>query len=328
MSFPVHRPRRLRIDSRIRKMTQDVVLNPENLIYPIFIAEELSSPEQINAMPGQFRWPVSKIAEHVKGLYENGVKSFLLFGIPSKKDKEGSSAWIANSVIAKAIKEIKKTVPEAYLITDVCLCAYTDHGHCGIPLEDGVVCNDDSLIYLSRMACAHAEAGADMIAPSDMMDGRIGHMRGELDKAGYENIPIMSYSAKYASAFYGPFREAAGSAPGKGDRRGYQMNFANSREAIVEMEFDLQEGADILMVKPGIAYLDILLKAREQFDCPLSVYQVSGEYSMIKAAAEKNWINEKDVVLESLFAMKRAGADLIISYFTPEVVNWLLEKNN
>jgi porphobilinogen synthase len=279
-------------------------------------------------MPGQYRWPVAKVAEFVKELFSAGVGAFLLFGIPSRKDKEGSSAWVENSVIAKAIKEIRRLVPEAYIITDVCLCAYTDHGHCGIPAESGSVCNDDSLIYLSRMACAHAEAGADMVAPSDMMDGRVGHMRQELDKAGHENLPIMSYSAKYASAFYGPFREAAGSAPGKGDRRGYQMSFANSREALVEMDLDLQEGADILMVKPGIAYLDILKTARERFNCPLAIYQVSGEYSMIKSAAEKGWINEKDTVLESLIAMKRAGADLIISYFAPEVIKWLMESDS
>lgn len=326
MSFPVHRPRRLRIDSRLRGMIRDVSLSPENLIYPLFVVDRLDEPHEISAMPGQKHWPVDRIDEPVADAMRKGVVAFILFGVPSEKDAHGSPAYDAESVVCRAIRHIRKHCPQAYLITDVCLCAYTDHGHCGMLRDNGSIDNDSSIDLIARMALAHAQAGADMVAPSDMMDGRIGAIRTLLDTNGFAELPIMSYSAKYASAFYGPFREAAGSAPGKGDRSGYQMDFRFSRDAMVEFELDLEEGADILMVKPGLAYLDMVGLAREKFSCPIAVYQVSGEYSMIKAGAEKGWVNERAVALESLYAMRRAGADLILTYFAPQVAEWLAEE--
>ncbi len=326
MSFPVHRPRRLRLDSRLRKMIREVSIAAHQLIYPLFVVEGLLEPHEISAMPGQMHWPVSHIHKPVEEAMRNGVTAFILFGVPTAKDPEGRCASSSDSVVCQAIRHIRARCPEAYLITDVCLCAYTSHGHCGILGSDGCVDNDSSNAALADMALAHVEAGADMVAPSDMMDGRVGAIRSRLDQNGRQHVPIMSYSAKYASSFYGPFREAAGSAPGKGDRRGYQMDFAVGRDAMQELQFDLEEGADILMVKPGLAYLDILKTARDRFDCPLAVYQVSGEYSMIKAAAEKGWVDERQVVLETLTAMRRAGADLILTYFAPQVAAWLAEE--
>lgn len=327
MSFPVHRPRRLRNDQRLREMIREVSIKPENLIYPIFVVEGLEEPREISAMPGQKQWPVSFVSEPVKGAMASGVKAFILFGVPHNKSANGQSGLGQTSVVAQAIREIKAKCPQAYIITDVCLCAYTDHGHCGLLDAAGNVNNDQSIQQLAEMALSHAQAGADMIAPSDMMDGRIEAIRDSLDVNGFENVPIMSYSAKYASSFYGPFREAAGSAPGKGDRKGYQMDPAVLRDAIVEMELDISEGADILMVKPGLPYLDIVKMAKENFSCPIAVYQVSGEYSMIKAAAEKGWIDEKSVALEALTSMRRAGADLILTYFAPQVAGWMREGN-
>lgn len=326
MSFPLHRPRRLRIDSRLRRMIRDVSLFCENLIYPLFVVDELVEPHEISAMPGQKHWPLARIHEPVADAMQKGVGAFILFGIPAGKDECGSLAYDENSIVCRALRHIRQHCPQAYLITDVCLCAYTDHGHCGLVRPDGVVDNDASVDLIARMALAHVCAGADMVAPSDMMDGRIGAIRSLLDSHGYADFPIMSYSAKYASAFYGPFREAAGSAPGKGDRSGYQMDFRFSRDAMPELELDFEEGADILMIKPGLAYLDMVKLARDNFSCPIAVYQVSGEYSMIKAAAEKGWVNEKAVVFESLFAMRRAGADLILTYFAPQVAEWLKEE--
>lgn len=321
--FPIKRMRRLRDNKALRSMLTQVTLEPRQLVYPIFISDKVSGPQIIEAMPGQMHWPVDKCHIPVEAAMKNGVKSFLLFGIPCSKDSQGTSAFDENSVVCRAIKKIKSMHKDAYIITDVCVCAYMVHGHCGV-LENDKILNDESLMILSRMSLAHAQAGADMVAPSDMMDGRVGVIREYLDANGFEEMPIMSYSAKYASGFYGPFREAADSAPSKGDRQGYQMSFKNnSSEAMEELALDLQEGADILMVKPGLAYLDVLRDARLNFHAPLAIYQVSGEYSMIKAAAEKGWINERDVVLETLFAMRRAGADLIITYFAPEVKNWL-----
>jgi porphobilinogen synthase len=321
--FPVKRMRRLRDNKSLRSMLQQVNLEPRQLVYPIFIAEKLQEPAEISSMPGQWHWPIDKCHEPVEKALKYGVKSFLLFGIPALKDQLGTSALSSNSVVCKAIKHLKKHCPEAYLISDICLCAYTSHGHCGVIKDEGVN-NDESLELLVKMSLAHANAGVDMVAPSDMMDGRVGAIRLALDEAGFEGLPIMSYGAKYASSFYGPFREAADSAPSKGDRRGYQMSFTNfASEAMEELALDLEEGADILMVKPGLAYLDVLREARQIFNCPLAVYQVSGEYSMIKAGAEKGWINEREVVLETLFAMRRAGADLIITYFAPEIKDWL-----
>ena len=307
-------------------MVREFSVSAKQLVYPLFVAESIDKPNEISAMPGQKQWPVTMIDQPVTKALENGVVAFILFGVPATKDSSGSAAIATESVVCRAIKRLKKQCPEAYIITDICLCAYTDHGHCGLLHHAELVDNDATCEVLADMALAHVKAGADMVAPSDMMDGRIGYIRKKLDDNGFRHIPIMSYSAKYASSFYGPFREAAGSAPGKGDRRGYQMDFANSRDALREMEQDLYEGADILMVKPGIAYLDILHQASERFSCPLAVYQVSGEYSMIRAAAEKGWINEKDVVLESIIAMRRAGADMILTYFAPKIALWLKEE--
>ena len=326
MSFPKRRLRRMRNNNEIRAMVSENKVSVEDLIYPLFIMEGIDNAEKINAMPGQSHWPKSGITLPISRALKAGIRAFLLFGIPQNKDELGSSAWSNDSVICAAIKKIKRSHPEAYIITDVCLCAYTDHGHCGIPDQAGNIQNDISLEYLCKMALAHAKAGADMIAPSDMMDGRVGAIRSYLDENGFSHIPLMAYSAKYASAYYGPFREAANSAPGKGDRKSYQLNPANSKEAMLELELDFEEGADILMVKPGTPYLDILKMARDRFDCPLSVYQVSGEYSMIKAASEKGWIDEKSVVLETMLAFKRAGADMIITYFAPQIAEWLKEE--
>ncbi len=328
MSFPVQRPRRLRLDSRLRKMIQEVSVAAHQLIYPLFVVEGLHEPHEISAMPGQMHWPVNRLHEPVEAAMRHGVVAFIIFGVPAAKDAEGECASSEDSVVCSAIRHLRKKCPEAYLITDVCLCAYTSHGHCGVLNADGRVDNDPSNAMLANMALSHVEAGADMVAPSDMMDGRVGAIRSKLDQHGMQHIPIMSYSAKYASSFYGPFREAAGSAPGHGDRRGYQMDFSVGRDAMTELQLDLEEGADILMVKPGLAYLDILKTARERFDCPLAMYQVSGEYSMIKAAAEKGWVDERQIVFETLIAMRRAGADLILTYFAPQVAAWLAEKGN
>ncbi|HNW11489.1 MAG TPA: porphobilinogen synthase, partial [Candidatus Rifleibacterium sp.] len=265
MSFPVQRPRRLRQDSRLRKMIRQVSVEPQQLIYPLFVVEGLEKPREIAAMPGQMHWPVNRVHEPVAAAMQAGVEAFILFGVPSAKNSDGSCAARADSVVCEAIRHIRQHCPEAYIITDVCLCAYTTHGHCGVLDACGCVDNDSSLALLANMALAHVKAGADMVAPSDMMDGRVGAIRRLLDAEGFSQVPIMAYSAKYASSFYGPFREAAGSAPGKGDRRGYQMDFAVGRDAMTELQLDLEEGADILMVKPGIAYLDILAEARRQF---------------------------------------------------------------
>jgi len=326
MGFPQQRPRRLRIDSRLRQMVRQHRVHVDHLILPLFVVEGLASPREIGAMPGQFQWPADRIHEPVQAALAKGVSAFILFGVPEKKDRHGTASSDKNSVVCRALKHLKALCPQAYLITDVCLCAYTDHGHCGWPDNNGDVENDSSLAQLADMALAHVEAGADMVAPSDMMDGRIAAIRNRLDGKGFVNVPIMSYSVKYASSFYGPFREAAGSAPGTGDRRGYQMDFAVSRDAAVEFSMDIEEGADIIMVKPGLAYLDMVKMASEKFSCPVAVYQVSGEYSMIKAAAEKGWINEKQVVLETLTAMRRAGADLILTYFAVQVAEWLEQE--
>lgn len=326
MSFPVQRPRRLRTDSRLREMIREIDLHARQLIYPLFVVEGLDEVKEIKAMPGQMHWPVERISEPVTAAMKEGIKAFILFGVPATKSPDGASALGPQSVVARALTELKKKCPEAYLITDVCLCAYTSHGHCGLFKGDAID-NDVSIQQLAAMALTHAEAGADMVAPSDMMDGRIQAMRKKLDQNGFVDMPIMSYSAKYASAFYGPFREAAGSAPGKGDRRGYQMDPAVLRDAVTELTLDVEEGADILMVKPGLPYLDIVRLAKERFACPIAVYQVSGEYSMIKAAAANGWIDERQVVYESLIAMRRAGADLILTYFAPEVAAWLKGGN-
>jgi porphobilinogen synthase len=303
-------------------MIQQFELHPRQLIYPIFVVDGLKEPKEIKAMPGQSHWPVDRIHEPVCQALNKGVQAFIIFGVPGEKSPYGSPALGDDSIVARAIREIKKKCAEAYIITDVCLCAYTSHGHCGL-IENDRVINDASIEQLAQMALSHVRAGADMVAPSDMMDGRIQAIRNKLDQNGFSDVPIMSYSAKYASAFYGPFREAAGSAPGQGDRRGYQMAPAVLRDAFLEMSLDVEEGADVLMVKPGLPYLDIVKMAREKFSLPVAVYQVSGEYSMIKAAAANGWVDERQVVIESLICMRRAGADLILTYFAPEVAGWL-----
>jgi porphobilinogen synthase len=323
MSFPIHRLRRLRATPRLRGMVQETRLSPENLIYPLFVEEGLTQEEPIKAMPGQFRWPVSRIHQPVAAAMQQGVSAFLLFGSPVQKDASGSASRDDAGVIPQALHAIRAVCKDAVLITDVCLCAYTDHGHCGLVNDKGVILNDETLNLLCEMALAHAHAGADIIAPSDMMDGRISAIRAALDIDGFLDLPIMAYSAKYASCFYGPFREAAHSAPQFGDRKSYQMNPSNRREAIYELELDFEEGADMLMVKPAMPYLDVIHEARDRFPCPIAAYQVSGEYSMIKAAAANGWIDEKNAILESLISIKRAGADLILTYFAPEVAGWL-----
>jgi len=300
-------------------------VRPESLILPLFVMEGINEPRPIQAMPGHFQWPAEQIDLPVRDAMANGVRSFLLFGIPSKKDAVASSAVDPDGIVPQALRWLKNACPDAWVITDVCLCAYTDHGHCGLLDGEGRIRNDDSLPVLAAMSLAHVRAGADMVAPSDMMDGRIGAIRKALDAGGFVETPIMAYAAKFASSFYGPFREAAHSAPQKGDRKGYQMDPANAREALREMRLDLEEGADVLMVKPGMPYLDILSAARREFDVPLAVYQVSGEFSMIKAAAARGWIDEKTAILESLTALRRAGADWILTYFAPEAAKWLRE---
>lgn len=322
------KPRRLRYNSTLRAMIREFSYTPDNLIYPIFVVEDLQKPRAISSMPGQFQWTLDTIHEPVLSAISRGIKAFMLFGVPAQKDQFASFAVKNDSIVCRAIKNIKERAASAFLITDVCLCAYTENGHCGIMNEAGMVADAPTCDILAQMALAHAKAGADMVAPSDMMDGRVRRMRHELDKNSMEHIPIMSYSAKYSSSFYGPFREAAASAPAAGfDRKTYQMDPANARDSITEMRLDIEEGADILMVKPAMAYLDILARARAVFECPLAVYQVSGEYAMLKAASEKGWIDEKNSVIESIVSMRRAGADLILTYYAPQLAEWYKEEN-
>lgn len=322
-TFPLTRLRRLRRNDKLRGLVSETELSIKHFIYPLFISEEITMPAKISAMPGIYQWPVMAIAEEAERIYNLGIPAVLLFGIPKKKDDVASQAYVKTGIIQKAIKVIKKATPELLVITDVCLCEYTSHGHCGLIDEQGNVLNDESLVLLSQMALSHVVAGADMVAPSDMMDGRVKAIREILDKNKFTQTPIMSYSAKYASAFYGPFREAAQSAPQFGDRKGYQMDPANVREALSEIEQDIEEGADIIMVKPALAYLDVMVKVREKYNLPLGAYNVSGEYAMVKAAALNGWIDEKRIILEILTSIKRAGADMIISYFAPQVAQWL-----
>lgn len=318
------RGRRLRTNSVIRSLVRENSLSTEDFIYPVFIVEGNNIKREIRSLKGNYHWSVDKLEELVKELNEAKVKSVILFGIPEHKDCVGSEAYNDDGIVQKAIRKLKELDSNLYIITDVCMCEYTNHGHCGI-LSNNNVDNDKTLVYLGEIALSHVKAGADMVAPSDMMDGRIGYIREVLDKNGFENIPIMSYAAKYSSAFYGPFREAAGSAPSFGNRKGYQMDPANSREAIAEIEADLNEGADIIMVKPAMSYLDIVKEAREKINAPICVYNVSGEYSMVKNAGEVGLINEKLVALEMLLSMKRAGAKMIITYYALEAAKWLKE---
>lgn len=318
------RGRRLRTNSVIRSLVRENSLSTEDFIYPVFIVEGNNIKREIRSLKGNYHWSVDKLEELVKELNEAKVKSVILFGIPEHKDCVGSEAYNDDGIVQKAIRKLKELDSNLYIITDVCMCEYTNHGHCGI-LSNNNVDNDKTLVYLGEIALSHVKAGADMVAPSDMMDGRIGYIREVLDKNGFENIPIMSYAAKYSSAFYGPFREAAGSAPSFGNRKGYQMDPANSREAIAEIEADLNEGADIIMVKPAMSYLDIVKEAIEKINAPICVYNVSGEYAMVKNAGEVGLINEKLVALEMLLSMKRAGAKMIITYYALEAAKWLKE---
>ena len=323
-TFPTVRMRRTRQNEALRGLVRETHLSVEQLIYPLFIAEGINEPREVVSMPGIVQWPVELIGREVERVAGLGIAAVLLFGIPSEKDEVGSQAYAEQGVIQQAIRRIKAEAPEVVVITDVCLCEYTSHGHCGV-IRDGEVQNDESLKLLAQMALSHAEAGTDMVAPSDMMDGRVGAIRRILDEQGFSGLPIMAYSAKYASGFYGPFREAAGSAPQFGDRRSYQMDPANVREALREIDLDIAEGADIVMVKPALAYLDVIRRVREQCDLPIAAYNVSGEYSMIKAAAMQGWIDERRVTMEVLTGIRRAGADIIITYFAPEVAGWLGE---
>ncbi len=324
-SFPITRLRRLRQTQLFRNLIAETVISIDSFIYPLFISEEITKPKEISAMPGINQWTIETVAKEAERAYKLGIPAVLLFGIPKKKDDVGSLAYAKTGVIQKAIKNIKKTVPDLLVITDVCLCEYTDHGHCGV-IQNKFVQNDPTLKLLSAMSLSHVQAGADMVAPSDMMDGRVGDIRRTLDKNGFTETPIMAYSAKYASGFYGPFREAAQSAPQFGDRRSYQMDPRNVLEALREIALDIEEGADIIMVKPAMPYLDVIYRVKETFNLPLAAYNVSGEYSMIKAAANNGWIDEERIVMEVLTGIKRAGADIIISYFAPQVAQWLQNK--
>lgn len=322
MVFPEYRPRRLRRNSALRGLIRETRLSVDQLVYPLFVMTGTQKREEIVSMPGVFRITVDLLEKEARECLALGIKSVLLFGLPDKKDGVGSGAHAKNGIIQQAVRELKKKVPEMLVITDVCLCEYTDHGHCGCIIDNDVD-NDATLEILAKTALSHAQAGADMVAPSDMMDGRIAEIRAVLDENNFESIPIMSYAVKYASAFYGPFRDAAECAPQFGDRRSYQMDPANGREALREATLDVDEGADILMVKPAVAYLDVIARLREEFDLPVAAYHVSGEYAMIKAAAEKGWIDGEKVMEETLLSIKRAGADIIITYFAKEMAKIL-----
>ncbi|MBI4499017.1 MAG: porphobilinogen synthase [Chloroflexi bacterium] len=322
--FPTARLRRLRRTDALRRMVRETVLSPEDFIYPLFVTHGSGVRDEIAAMPGQYQLSLDQLPAEAEELRELGIPAVLLFGIPARKDPVGSEAYDDQGIVQEAVRTLKQANPDLVVITDVCLCEYTSHGHCGV-IVNGDVDNDRSLELLADTAISHALAGADMVAPSDMMDGRVAAIRQGLDRRGLTGVPIMAYSAKYASAFYGPFREAAGSAPQFGDRRSYQMDPPNVREALREIAQDIAEGADLVMVKPALAYLDVLARAREAFPHPLAAYNVSGEYAMVKAAGRMGWIDERRITMEVLTGIKRAGADLIISYHAKDVARWLRE---
>jgi len=324
MRFPEYRPRRIRQNENFRRMVRETSLSVNDLVYPIFAVTGKGIKRPVDSMPGVYNLSVDMLVREVEKAAGLCIPAVLLFGVPDKKDSAGAGAYDENGVVQQAVRAIKAEFPEILVITDVCLCEYTDHGHCGL-VEGGGVLNDPTLNLLARTALSHARSGADMVAPSDMMDGRVAAIRKRLDSEGYTNLPIMSYSVKYASAYYGPFREAAGSAPQFGDRRAYQMDPPNATEALREAAMDIDEGADIIMVKPALAYLDIVRLIKDSFDYPLAVYNVSGEYAMVKAAAQKGWIDEPKVVVETLTSMKRAGADIIITYHAADAARWLKE---
>lgn len=318
----MERMRRLRQNEALRSLVRETEISKTDLIYPMFVTEGENIKEPVESMPGIYQWSIDRIDEELDRVVNAGILGILLFGIPAHKDECGSEAYDDNGVTQRCIRHIKEKYPELLVISDICLCEYTSHGHCGL-IRDGVILNDETLPLLAKASLSVVKAGADMVAPSDMMDGRIGYIRNYLDENGYKNTPIMAYSAKFASAFYGPFRDAAHSAPQFGDRKSYQMDPANGREAVRECLADIGEGADIIMVKPALAYLDILKEVREITDMPLCTYNVSGEYAMVKAAAQNGWIDEKRIVMEEMTAMKRAGAKIIITYHAIDVANWI-----
>ena len=321
--YPKTRLRRLRMTPNLRTMVRETSLEPSDFIAPLFVVHGSGVRDEIKTMPGQYRLSVDELVKECHELYRLGVLSVMLFGIPAHKDATGSEAYSDEGIVQQAIRALKTAIPDLIIIADICMCEYTDHGHCGILHEHYTVDNDATLPYLARQAVSLAQAGADIVAPSDMMDGRIAIMREALDQAGFEQLPILSYAAKFSSAFYGPFRDAADSAPSFGDRRSYQMDPANAREAMREIEADIQEGADLVMVKPALPYLDILSQARARFDLPLVAYQVSGEYAMIQAAGLNGWIDRERIMMESLLSIRRAGADLILTYFAAEAAKLL-----
>ncbi len=322
MWFPQYRPRRLRQSENLRRMIRETRLSPDMFIYPLFVRAGRGIRQAVPSMPGVFQFSPDTVADEAREAGDLGIPAVILFGLPQHKDERGSEAYASHGVVQEAVRAIKDRCPDLVVITDVCLCEYTSHGHCGV-LRGREVDNDATLEILARIAVSHAQAGADMVAPSDMMDGRIGAIRQKLDEGGFTHTAIMAYSAKYCSAFYGPFREAAESAPQFGDRRSYQMDPPNAREALREIQLDLHEGADIIMVKPALAYLDIIRRVRDEFDWPVAAYNVSGEYAMIKAAAANGWLDEQRVMMEVLTAIHRAGADLIITYFAKDAARLL-----
>ena len=317
----MYRFRRLRRDERIRALMQETRLHPKDFIYPLFVIEGEKIKNPVDSMPGVFQYSIDRLDEILDRVKEARIGGVMLFGIPVHKDPQGSQAYAQDGVTQRAVRHIKEKYPEIYIVVDVCLCEYTSHGHCGMVRGEEIL-NDETLPYLVKMAVSLAETGADMVAPSDMMDGRVAAIREGLDRAGFTQTPVMAYSAKFASAYYGPFRDAAQSAPGFGDRKSYQMDFANGQEALREIRADIEEGADIVMVKPALSYLDVLKEAALTFDMPLAVYNVSGEYAMVKAAAERGWIDERRIVTENLTAMKRAGAKIIITYHALDAAAW------
>jgi len=322
MAFPIHRARRLRANPGIRSLVRETGLTPQDFIYPLFVVHGKGVRKEIASMPGNFHLSVDELVKEAEGAFAQGIPAVLLFGLPEKKDAEGSESFKREGIVQQAVRTLKKELPDLYLITDVCLCEYTEHGHCG-KIVDGGVDNDQTLELLSRQAVSHAEAGVDMVAPSDMMDGRVATIRAALDDGGFSRVALMSYAAKYSSAFYGPFREAADSAPAFGDRRSYQMDPANAREALREVAMDIAEGADIVMVKPALAYLDLVRDMRERFSVPVAAYNVSGEFSMVKAAERLGWIDGPRVMIEILTCIKRAGADIIITYHARQAADYL-----
>ena len=322
MLFPDYRPRRMRQTEAFRRLIRETRLHVDNLILPLFAIEGKDVKNPIPSMPGHFQFSINHLVKAADQAHRLGIGAVILFGIPKHKDALGTQAYAKDGIVQKAVRAIKDKIPDLMVITDVCLCEYTDHGHCGV-VDGQKIDNDASLDLLARTALSHAKSGADMVAPSDMMDGRVTEIRNALDEAQFDHVPIMSYAAKYCSSFYGPFREAAGSAPQFGDRRAYQMDPANAREAIREVSMDVEEGADIIMIKPALPYLDIISRIKDEFDLPLAAYNVSGEYAMIKAAAEKGWINGPQVMMETLVAIKRAGADMIVTYFAVEAAEAL-----